>query len=69
MENLSTISYLDELVDVIKSIDTTDLSDDVDKESISKVIEEQKSIAQASAVKSEELFNSLLQKAFNGELV
>ena len=34
-----------------------------------KVIEEQKSIAQASAVKSEELFNSLLQKAFNGELV
>ena len=42
MENLSTISYLDQLVDVIKSIDTTDLSDDVDKESISKVIEEQK---------------------------
>ena len=34
-----------------------------------KVIEEQKSIAQASAIKSEELFNSLLQKAFNGELV
>ncbi|MES2284685.1 MAG: restriction endonuclease subunit S [Bacteroidota bacterium] len=33
-----------------------------------KVIEEQKSIAQASAVKSEELFNSLLQKAFSGEL-
>ena len=42
MGNLSTISYLDELVDVIKTIDTTDLSDDVDKESISKVIEEQK---------------------------
>ena len=34
-----------------------------------KAIEEQKSIAQASAIKSEELFNSLLQKAFNGELV
>jgi type I restriction enzyme S subunit len=34
-----------------------------------KVIEEQKSIAQASALKSEELFNSLLQKAFNGELL
>ena len=34
-----------------------------------KAIEEQKSIAQASALKSEELFNSLLQKAFNGELV
>ncbi|HRG00815.1 MAG TPA: restriction endonuclease subunit S [Bacteroidia bacterium] len=34
-----------------------------------KVIEEQKNIAQASALKSEELFNSLLQKAFNGELV
>ena len=34
-----------------------------------KAIEKQKSIAQASALKSEELFNSLLQKAFNGELV
>jgi type I restriction enzyme S subunit len=34
-----------------------------------KAIEEQKSIAQASALKSEELFNSLLQKAFNGELL
>jgi type I restriction enzyme S subunit len=34
-----------------------------------KVIEEQKSIAQASAQKSEELFNSLLQKAFNGKLI
>ena len=33
-----------------------------------KVIEEQKSIAQASAVKSEELFNSLLQRAFKGEI-
>jgi hypothetical protein len=42
MENLSTISYLDQLVDVIKTIDTTDLSDDVSKDSISKVIEEQK---------------------------
>lgn len=34
-----------------------------------KAIEEQKNIAQASALKSEELFNSLLQKAFNEELV
>lgn len=32
-------------------------------------IEEQKSIAQAGAQKSEELFNSLLQKAFSGGLV
>ena len=32
------------------------------------VIEEQKAIAQNSLEKSEELFNSLLQKAFNGEL-
>lgn len=34
-----------------------------------KIIEEQKTIAQESAQKSEELFNSLLQKAFNGELI
>jgi len=33
------------------------------------VIEEQKAIVQKSLEKSEELFNSLLQKAFNGELV
>jgi type I restriction enzyme S subunit len=33
------------------------------------LIEEQKAIAQASLLKSEELFNSLLQKAFKGELV
>lgn len=33
------------------------------------VIEEQKAIAQKSLEKSEELFNSLLQKAFKGELV
>jgi type I restriction enzyme S subunit len=33
------------------------------------IIEKQKSIAQASAQKSEELFNSLLQKAFNGNLI
>lgn len=32
------------------------------------LIEEQKAIAQASLIKSEELFNSLLQKAFKGEL-
>ncbi len=34
-----------------------------------KIIEEQKSIARAISQKSEELFNSLLQKAFKGELV
>ena len=34
-----------------------------------KIIEEQKSIAQKSLEKSEELFNSLLQRAFKGELV
>jgi len=33
------------------------------------LIEEQKCVAQASLAKSEELFNSLLQKAFKGELV
>jgi type I restriction enzyme, S subunit len=33
------------------------------------IIEQQKAIAQASLDKSEELFNSLLQKAFKGELV
>ena len=33
------------------------------------IIEQQKAIAQASLEKSEELFNSLLQKAFKGELV
>lgn len=33
------------------------------------VIEEQKAIAQKSLEKSEELFNSLLQRAFKGELV
>jgi type I restriction enzyme S subunit len=32
------------------------------------IIEQQKAIAQASLEKSEELFNSLLQKAFKGEL-
>jgi len=33
------------------------------------IIEQQKAVAQASLEKSEELFNSLLQKAFKGELV
>jgi type I restriction enzyme S subunit len=33
------------------------------------VIEEQKAIAQKSLEKSESLFNSLLQRAFKGELV
>jgi type I restriction enzyme S subunit len=33
------------------------------------IIEQQKALAQASLEKSEELFNSLLQKAFKGELV
>ena len=34
-----------------------------------QIIEHQKAIAQKSLEKSEELFNSLLQKAFKGELV
>jgi type I restriction enzyme S subunit len=34
-----------------------------------QAIEQQKASAQASYEKAEELFNSLLQKAFNGELV
>jgi type I restriction enzyme S subunit len=34
-----------------------------------QAIEQQKSIAQRSLEKSEALFNSLLQKAFKGELV
>jgi type I restriction enzyme S subunit len=34
-----------------------------------QAIEEQKAQAQASLEKAEELFNSLLQRAFNGELV
>ena len=34
-----------------------------------QVIEQQKAVAQASLEKSEDLFNSLLQKAFKGELV
>jgi type I restriction enzyme S subunit len=33
------------------------------------VVEEQKAIAQKSLEKSESLFNSILQKAFKGELV
>ena len=33
------------------------------------IIEKQKAQAQASLVKAEELFNSLLQRAFKGELV
>jgi type I restriction enzyme S subunit len=33
------------------------------------LIEQQKAQAQASIEKSEELFNSLLQKAFKGELI
>jgi type I restriction enzyme S subunit len=34
-----------------------------------KIIEQQKTIAQESSQKSEELFNSLLQQAFNGKLI
>jgi hypothetical protein len=36
------LDYRDQLLEKIKEIDTTDLSDDVDKSSIFKVIEEQK---------------------------
>lgn len=39
---LSSGSYVDSLVESIKSIDTTNLSDDVDNDTQSKVVEEQK---------------------------
>ena len=43
------------------------LGNKIEKELV--LIEQQKALAQASLEKSEELFNSLLQKAFKGELV
>jgi hypothetical protein len=42
MGNISSNSYLEELIEKIKVIDTTDLSDNVDDEVNSVVIEEQK---------------------------
>jgi hypothetical protein len=40
--NITKSSYLDDIVEVIKSIDTKNLSDDVDNNPISTVTEEQK---------------------------
>lgn len=40
--NITKSSYLDDIVEVIKSIDTENLSDDVDSNPISTVTEEQK---------------------------
>lgn len=42
MSNNSPSSYLNNLVEIIKGIDTTDLSDTVDQNAYSKVTEEQK---------------------------
>lgn len=42
MSNLSTMDYRDTLIEQIKGIDTTDLSDNVSDAAINKVIEEQK---------------------------
>lgn len=42
MSNLSTMDYLDSIVEQIKNIDTTDLSDIVSDKVLNKVIEEQK---------------------------
>jgi hypothetical protein len=42
MENLSSNSYIEQIIDQIKDIDTTELSDDVNNEAILTVIEEQK---------------------------
>ena len=42
MSNLSTMSYLDSIVEQIKTIDTTDLSDNVSDDAVQKIVEEQK---------------------------
>lgn len=57
--------------DDIRKIEVLDIDIDLQNKFIEKVelIEKQKTAAQASLYKSEELFNSLLQKAFNGGLV
>jgi hypothetical protein len=42
MSNILKSEYLDNIVDSIKSIDTSNLSDDIDTTPVSKIIEEQK---------------------------
>lgn len=42
MSNLSTINYLDGIVEKIRTIDTTELSDGVSNEAVNTVIEEQR---------------------------
>jgi hypothetical protein len=42
MTNITKSTYLDNIVEAIKSINTKNLSDDIDNSPISKVIEEQK---------------------------
>jgi hypothetical protein len=42
MSNITKSTYLDDIVETIKSIDTKNLSDDIDNSPLSKVIEEQK---------------------------
>jgi hypothetical protein len=42
MSNITKSTYLDDIVETIKSIDTENLSDDIDNSPLSKVIEEQK---------------------------
>lgn len=63
MKNISKSSFLE-----LKSINPPLKLQNQFAERVA-LIEEQKAIAQASLIKSEELFNSLLQKAFKGELV
>lgn len=55
---------------ILSSIDVPLPSLNLQKQFVNRIqaIEEQKAIAQASLMKSEELFKSLLQKAFKGEL-
>lgn len=63
MKNISKLSFLE-----LKTINPP-LSLQNQFAARVQVIEQQKAIAQKSLEKSEELFNSLLQKAFKGELV
>jgi hypothetical protein len=42
MSNITKSTYLDDIVETIKSINTKNLSDDIDNSPLSKVIEEQK---------------------------
>jgi hypothetical protein len=42
MSNISSSSYVEQLIEKIKEIDTSDLSDDISEEVLSTVVEEQK---------------------------